>query len=725
MKRILFTLAFVAFGPLAAPALAERATILVLDESGSMWAQLPEGRSRIEVARDVLSEFLTGRDGQAPLGVIAYGHNRKGDCADIEVIAPVGPQDGTALSDRLRGLMPKGKTPLADALRHAGMAIPLTAEEADIVLITDGLESCDGDPCAVAAELEQQGIPVRAHVVGFGLTEGEIAQIACVAETTGGKVLLAQSGEELATALNTVDMPPAELSLSLRPVDALMGDVLNYVDWVVTDSNGQEVSRAEGAGTLTLALTPGDYQVEATAPGYLGTQPLALEVDTTGVIDVLLERTDAHVFLVAEDEETGAELPEASWVLRAEDGTEIAVEGGGEGYLLVPPGFYDITATLDERSASEGRGFDLGDYTITLALAAPMLEAALDAAPEAVAGSEIEIGWTGPDDKQDFVTVLPEGAPDGEQGNLVRTYRGNPAKLRLPDATGSHELRYVHAPTGKVLARSLITLTETTASLGAPEEAIAGSRITVEWIGPDNQNDFVTVVEAGAPDTVQGNLARTYRGNPADLLLPDALGSHELRYVVAQSGRVLVRRSITLTEPTAHLQDPGPILPGGRFKLAWEGPDNQNDFVTIVPKGAPESEEGNLARTYRGSPAELKAPDSPGAYELRYVLAQSGRVLAVLPVEVGAGEVSLSLDAPARVGQPISANWTGPGRYEDMIEIVPLDARPGDKALRSARASQGNPARLSAPPTAGRYLLRYRASDSGEVLSQIEIEVEG
>lgn len=69
----------------AAPASAQQgSTILVLDESGSMWAQLPEGRSRIEVARDVLGSFLAQRDASVPLGVVAYGHNRRGDCRDIE-----------------------------------------------------------------------------------------------------------------------------------------------------------------------------------------------------------------------------------------------------------------------------------------------------------------------------------------------------------------------------------------------------------------------------------------------------------------------------------------------------------------------------------------------------------------------------------------------------------------------------------------------------------------
>jgi Ca-activated chloride channel homolog len=193
---------------LAGPAAAQdHATILVLDGSGSMWAELPEGRSRIEVARDVLGDFLTSRDPEQPLGVIAYGHNRRGDCADIETIARVERQDPIKLGTRLRELMPRGKTPISDALRLAVSEIPPTAEEADIVLITDGLETCGGDVCAVAAELGLEGVPIRAHVVGFGLSEGDIRQIACIAEETGGMLLATQSGAELADALARTATP--------------------------------------------------------------------------------------------------------------------------------------------------------------------------------------------------------------------------------------------------------------------------------------------------------------------------------------------------------------------------------------------------------------------------------------------------------------------------------------------------------------------------------------
>lgn len=259
------------------PAVAQDSdTILILDESGSMWAQLPEGRSRIEVARDVLGEFMTSRDASAPLGVIAYGHNRRGDCSDIETITPVELQDGAALSAQLRALMPRGKTPLADSLRRAVAEIRPTSEAVNIVLLTDGMETCGGDPCSVAAELAAKGIDIRAHIVGFGLTEGEVAQIACVADLTGGMVLAPQNGQELADALIRTTEPvlrDAELPGAAALNLTITADIAGRPDMVMFSaknlSSGEEFDLGNldfaTASSLATDLAEGRWMIRADA----------------------------------------------------------------------------------------------------------------------------------------------------------------------------------------------------------------------------------------------------------------------------------------------------------------------------------------------------------------------------------------------------------------------------------------------------------------------------
>lgn len=207
LRRMGYLAAFGALAGVAFPVAAQQAdsaSILIYDASGSMWGQLDGGVTKVEVARAVIGDFFVSRDNSAPLGVIAYGHNRRGDCSDIEVIANVGNNDAAGLSARLNRLNPRGMTPITGSLSLAASMIPPTAESADIILVTDGLETCDADPCALAAQLAQEGIVIRAHVVGFGLTSQEAAAMACVADATGGLLLTPQTGQELADALDQI-----------------------------------------------------------------------------------------------------------------------------------------------------------------------------------------------------------------------------------------------------------------------------------------------------------------------------------------------------------------------------------------------------------------------------------------------------------------------------------------------------------------------------------------
>lgn len=106
-----------AFAPLAVallltchPALADDA-ILVLDASGSMWGQI-EGKTKVEIARGVIGGLLDGLPAARRLGLVAYGHRREADCADIEEVVPVG-TDRAAIRSAVNGLAlpPSARTP--------------------------------------------------------------------------------------------------------------------------------------------------------------------------------------------------------------------------------------------------------------------------------------------------------------------------------------------------------------------------------------------------------------------------------------------------------------------------------------------------------------------------------------------------------------------------------------------------------------------------------------
>lgn len=193
---------------LATPGLAESPqpsqAMLVLDASGSMWGQI-QGKPKIEIAREAVDTMLAGWPG-GQLGLMAYGHRRKGDCKDIELLQPVGDFDAAAIRGQVGKLQPRGMTPISDAVRQAAEQLKFTEQKATVILVSDGEETCSADPCALGAELEKLGVDFTAHVVGFDIEEGSRAQaqLQCLAHNTGGQYVAARDAGELGEALGRV-----------------------------------------------------------------------------------------------------------------------------------------------------------------------------------------------------------------------------------------------------------------------------------------------------------------------------------------------------------------------------------------------------------------------------------------------------------------------------------------------------------------------------------------
>src|SRR4051812_4038012 len=148
--------------------------VLVLDASGSMWSRIG-AQTKIEIARDTVGTILRDWRPQDQLGLVVYGHRHKGDCGDIEVMKQVGPVDPAALMARVGAISPKGKTPMTEAVRVAAEQLGSVEGPASVILVSDGLETCQADPCAVAAELKARDIDLVVHTVGFDIQDPDAA----------------------------------------------------------------------------------------------------------------------------------------------------------------------------------------------------------------------------------------------------------------------------------------------------------------------------------------------------------------------------------------------------------------------------------------------------------------------------------------------------------------------------------------------------------------------
>ena len=155
--------------------------ILVMDASGSMWGQI-DGTPKITIARNVVREMLADWDKDTELGLIVYGHRKKGDCGDIETLIPVTTVNSATFVNTLDKINPKGKTPIGAAVKQAADSLKYTEENATVILVSDGIETCGMDPCKLGAELSKKGLDFKTHVIGFDLKSTQaIDQLKCLA----------------------------------------------------------------------------------------------------------------------------------------------------------------------------------------------------------------------------------------------------------------------------------------------------------------------------------------------------------------------------------------------------------------------------------------------------------------------------------------------------------------------------------------------------------------
>jgi hypothetical protein len=182
---------------------ADSNLLFILDGSNSMWGQV-DGVAKIVTAKDVLSKLLIDLPPGTKPGLMAYGH-RTADCTDVELLSSFGSDSTEVLTKKLNTITPRGKTPIGYSLLKSGRLLERYKDQNNfVVLVSDGIETCGGDPCKTAAELIKAGIDVRVHVVGFDVNKDERGQLECIADAGNGRYFHASSTKGLKEAVAEV-----------------------------------------------------------------------------------------------------------------------------------------------------------------------------------------------------------------------------------------------------------------------------------------------------------------------------------------------------------------------------------------------------------------------------------------------------------------------------------------------------------------------------------------
>lgn len=358
-------------------------------------------------------------------------------------------------------------------------------------------------------------------------------------------------------------------------------------------------------------------------------------------------------------------------------------------------------------------------FVTTVAVAAPTI----NGPATATVGGEITVTVTGNPKPLDFVTIVPKSAPEGNYTDYKYAKDPGPLKLAVPTTPGDYEIRLLGADSPyPTLVRRPIRVQDVKATLDGPGQVAAGAKFEVRWTGPNNARDYVGIGDADPKGRKYIDYKYTRDGSPTPLVAPDKAGAYELRYYLGHDDKIIASRPITVGAVTASVSAPATVAAGAKLSVKWSGPNNARDFITIVKAGSADKQYGAYAYTDKGTPLELRAPDEPGDYEVRYLTAQTYATLGSTKLTVTANTGSVQGPAEAVAGSTFPVNWKGPNNQLDYITIVAPGAREGDSGNYEYTA-RGNPVKILAPLKAGDYELRYSTGQSHATLARAPIRI--
>lgn len=226
----------------------ETRILFIFDASQSM-AGIWQKETKINIARRVLIDIIDSLE-QIPnvkMALRLYGHQSPvppQDCSDTRLEVPFAKDNAPLIRQKLRFIVPKGTTPIAHSLERGGSDFPFDAENVRniIILITDGVEACDGDACVVSQDLQRRGITLKPFVIGIGIDENFEQTFSCIGNYYNAAseemlpevmhVVISQALDATTAQINLLDENdyPSETNVNCTFYDSKSGKIYyNYI----------------------------------------------------------------------------------------------------------------------------------------------------------------------------------------------------------------------------------------------------------------------------------------------------------------------------------------------------------------------------------------------------------------------------------------------------------------------------------------------------------------
>jgi hypothetical protein len=307
----------------------------ILDASGSMNASLPgSGTSKLAVAKTVMAGLLPQVPAEVQGTLWIYGHRypqepKAQSCQDIEQVYALGPVDAAAYTTKINEVSAIGYTPISDSVQQAASDLA-PGDVNNIVLVSDGEETCGGDPCALAEALKVSDSAVTIHVVGYAVDKVTREQLQCIARVSGGTYHDAEDQGGLLEALEQA--LAASVAETILRVEILGPDGTEQATAARLYRPGTDQLLTGYQTWIDNAVPPGTYDLVIHTLPWIAYPELAIPERSTTIVRIEL---GAIRPLTPEGEETTVDIYQAA------SGERLGYYGGT---VLLVPDTYQIEA---------------------------------------------------------------------------------------------------------------------------------------------------------------------------------------------------------------------------------------------------------------------------------------------------------------------------------------------------------------------------------------------
>jgi len=625
---------------------------IVVDNSAAMWGTVGRDMPRIVALREALTAVAvsaTALDAGLEIGVRMVGGHRDmiedGVCDDTELLIPIGEVDPAAWREALADLFPRGGRPLVRAVRAAFADLSAGTEGRRIVIVTAGGDTCGGDLAKLLSGYAENREAVVFRVVGLAIDRQTADALTLVARTRN-----VTDVNSLLDSLMWAALPNEERAAKMQWLSL-------HVTLGGSPVSGAEIALERGvpdeswtapieAGAARIQLPAGRYRATITSPTFepmevaginhvVGESDVDLELSAMPpvTLEVDPERpiSGGHAFVQfwGAPSDSGwvtvalAESPLDSYLVRSP-----AVGPSGERALRLP----DVMRELEVgfvRQSGQGVMQLLGRRSFQCSQG----KASIDC-PEAIEnGTALQISWQGPKLPGDHITISGTDGSAVDDLLCIPADSGGPISVTAPIVPGAYEIRYLSS-LGRALTRANLEVYEVLATLEAPTELSPGQEFTVEWVGPNAPQDYLSLSLPETENEAYIEWQPTASGSPLRLHAPHDPGSYEIRYVRASDDAVLAREPLIVVAVAVSLRVPTVVETGTRFDVEWSGTPGPGDFLAVAREHSDDQQYLDWSYTTLGSPLSLAAPFRPGRFEVLYVSGKDLEILAREPLKV-------------------------------------------------------------------------------------------